>query len=143
MRLTFSGLSRNSTISSKSEALEAQTGRQFVVVTVNSLDGQDSATYTRDLGNYWRIGRKGYNDGVILLVAPNERKIWIAVGDGLATVLPNAQAQQIVDELMLPYFRTDRMPEGITAGADALVHQLSLPPAHQLGTRLRDHAEVR
>jgi len=116
-------------VSAKSAALEAQTGRQFVVVTVDSLGGQDVATYTRDLGRHWGIGHKDRDDGVILLVAPDEGQARIAVGYGLEKTLTNALAQKIMDERIVPSFRQGDMPGGIVAGADALVAELSKLPA--------------
>ena len=71
------------TLSGRLAKLEQKTQHQLVVVTVPSLDGRDVANYTRDLANSWGIGRKGYDDGVFLLVAPKERKVQIAVGYGL------------------------------------------------------------
>src|SRR6476659_7177855 len=70
-------------LSDRLARFEDATKHQMVVVTVNSLGGRDVADYTRDLANAWGIGRKGYDDGVVVLVAPNERKVRIAVGDGL------------------------------------------------------------
>ena len=112
-------------LSSKSEALEAATGRQFVIVTVPTLDGQDIAIFTRDLGRHWGVGRKGHDDGVILLVAPAERKVRIAVGYGLEKALPDALCQQILDQQVLPRFSKGDLVGGIQAGADALVARLS------------------
>lgn len=112
----------------KSETLEAQTGRQFVVVTANSLLGQDVAIYTRDLGRHWGIGRKDYNDGVILLVAPNERKVRIAVGYGSAGILTDARADQVIREQVLPRFRQGDIAGGIAAGADTLIELLGKSP---------------
>src|SRR5687768_2722118 len=62
-------------LASKSEALEAQTGRQFVVATVNSLEGRTIEDYGYRLGRYWKIGDEKRDDGVLLLVAPNEKKV--------------------------------------------------------------------
>jgi len=123
-------------LSAKSEALEAQTGRQFVVVTVTSLSGQDVATYTRDLGRHWGIGNKDRDDGVILLVAPNERQVRIAVGYGLERTLTDSLAKQILDEQVLPEFRRGEIATGIVGGADAIVAELSRPPNLVSGTRV-------
>ena len=60
-------------LKSKSEALYAQTGRQFVVATVNSLEGRPIEEYGYRLGRHWRIGDEKRDDGVFLLVAPNEK----------------------------------------------------------------------
>ena len=117
-------------ITSKSQALEAQSGRQFVVATVNSLEGQPIEDYAYRLGRAWGIGQKGKDDGVILLVAPNERKVWIATGYGAGAFLTDAMSGLIIREDILPRFKQDP-PDyggGIEAGADAIIKQMSLPP---------------
>jgi uncharacterized protein len=111
-------------LSGKLERLERATGRQLVVATVPTLAGRDVADFTRDLGRKWGIGRKGYNDGVVLLIAPNERKVRIAVGYGLEKTLTNALCKQIIDQQMLPRFREGDLPGGIEAGANALIARL-------------------
>src|SRR5215212_10052207 len=117
-------------LTSKSEALEAQTGRQFVVATVNNLEGYPIEDYAYRLGRAWGIGKKGKSDGVILLVAPKERKVWIATGYGAGGFLTDAMAGVITREAILPQFKKNP-PDygaGITAGADAVIKQMSLPP---------------
>jgi uncharacterized protein len=117
-------------ITSKSEALEAQSGRQFVVATVNSLEGQPIEDYAYRLGRAWGIGQKGKDDGVILLVAPNERKVWIATGYGAGAFLTDAMSGLIIREEILPHFKQNP-PDyggGIEAGANAIIKQMSLPP---------------
>jgi len=117
-------------LSSKSAALEAQTGRQFVVATVNSLEGREISDYAYRLGRAWKIGDEKRDDGVILLVAPNERKVWIATGYGAGAFLTDAMSGVITREAILPQFKKNP-PDygaGITAGADAIIKQMSLPP---------------
>ncbi|MCH8615722.1 TPM domain-containing protein [Sphingomonas sp. SM33] len=117
-------------ISSKSEALEAQTGRQFVVATVKSLEGYPIEDYAYRLGREWKIGDKDKDDGVLLLVAPNDRKVWVATGYGAGAFLTDAISGVIVREKILPEFKKNP-PDygvGITAGADAIIKQMSLPP---------------
>lgn len=97
----------------------------MVVVTVPTLGGADIATFTRDLANSWGIGRKGHDDGVVILVAPNERKVRIAVGYGLENVLTHDLCKQIIDEQMLPRFRQGDLPGGIESGANAVIARLS------------------
>ena len=115
-------------LAAKSEALEEQTGRQFVVATVGSLEGQEIADYAVQLGRNWQIGDKKADDGVILLVAPNERKVWIATGYGAEGFLPDILAGRITRNDILPRFRDGDMAGGIMAGADAVIRQMSLPP---------------
>ena len=118
-------------IESKSKALEAQSdGRQFVVATVNSLEGQPIEDYAYKLGRAWGIGNKERDNGVILLVAPNERKVWIATGYGAGAFLTDAMSGIIIREKILPEFKKNP-PDygaGIEAGADAIIQQMSLPP---------------
>jgi uncharacterized protein len=105
-------------------ALEQATGHQMVVVTVTSLDGQDVADFTRDLGNAWGIGRRNHDDGVVVLIAPNERQVRIAVARGLEKALPDALCKAIIDEQILPHFRADQMQRGIEAGVSALIQRM-------------------
>jgi len=115
-------------LSSKSAALEAQTGRQFVVATVNSLEGRTIEDYGYRLGRHWQIGRKGEDDGVILLVAPNEKKVRIETGYGARVFLTDAVSSLIVRNAILPRFRDGDMAGGIMAGADAIISQMRLSP---------------
>ena len=114
-------------LTSKSQTLEAQTGRQFVVATVNSLEGYSIEDYSYRLLRAWGIGRKKENDGVILVVAPNERKVWITTGYGAGGFLTDAMAGVITREAILPKFKAGDMGGGIEAGADAIIKQMSLP----------------
>ena len=117
-------------LTSKSQALEAQSGRQFVVATVNSLEGYPIEDYAYRLGRAWKIGSAKNNDGVLLLVAPSERKVWIATGYGAGSFLTDAMSGVIIRENILPHFKQSP-PDyggGIEAGADAIIKQMSLPP---------------
>lgn len=110
--------------------LERSKGHQFVVVTVNSLNGQDIASYTRNLGNSWGVGRKDINDGVILLVAPTEKQVRIEVGRGLEQTLTDDKAATIIQQEITPRFASGDMPGGIAAGAGAII--ATLDPAKAL-----------
>jgi uncharacterized protein len=116
-------------ISSKSEALEAQTGRQFVVATVNSLEGYPIEDYSYRLLRAWKLGSAKNNDGVLLVVAPNERRVWITTGYGAGGFLTDAMSGVITRETILPHFKQNP-PDyggGIEAGSDAIIKQMSLP----------------
>jgi len=117
-------------LTAKSQALETQTGRQFVIATVNSLEGYPIEDYGYRLGRAWGIGQKGQDNGVILLVAPNEHKVRIEVGYGATTFITDAVSGLIIRETILPHFKQSP-PDyagGIEAGADAIIKQMSLPP---------------
>lgn len=117
-------------LTNKSAALEAQSGgRQFVVATVNSLEGRAIEDYAYRLGRAWKIGSAKNNDGVLLLVAPNEHKVWIATGYGAGGFMTDALSGVIIRETILPHFKQNP-PDyggGIEAGADAIIKQMSLP----------------
>ena len=108
-------------------ALEAKSGHQLVVATVPDLQGYEIEDYGYQLGRAWGLGRKGVNDGAILLVAPKERKVRIEVGYGLEPVLTDALTSVILQEKVLPRFKQGRMEDGVVAGAEALIGQLGLP----------------
>jgi uncharacterized protein len=110
------------------EALQRASSRQLVVATVSSLQDLAIEDYGYQLGRAWNIGQRGANNGVILLVAPTERKARIEVGYGLEPILTDALSSQIIRDRMLPRFRANDYPGGINAGADAIIRQLQAPP---------------
>ena len=112
----------------KLAALEAKTSRQLVVVTVPSLQGYDIADFGYQLGRDWGIGQSKFNNGVMLIVAPTERKVRIEVGYGLEPMLTDALSSVIIQKSILPRFRKSDFNGGVTQGVDALVQQLSLDP---------------
>ena len=112
-------------------ALEASTRTQLVVATVPDLQGLEIDEYGYRLGRGWGIGQKGQNNGAILLVAPNERKVRIEVGYGLEGTLTDAMTSQIIRRDIIPYFKAGDMAGGVVAGADALTRLLQLPPDQQ------------
>ena len=107
--------------------LEQQSQRQLVVVTLNDLQGYDISDYGYQLGREWGIGDAERNDGALLIVAPNERKVRIEVGYGLEGYLTDALSSLIIQNAIIPRFRADDYPGGIVAGTDAIVQQLVLP----------------
>jgi uncharacterized protein len=115
-------------LTQKLEALDKQSHRQFVVATIPDLQGYEISDYGYQLGRAWGIGSKDKNDGVLLLVAPKERKVRIEVGYGLEGVLPDGMGFLIVNNDIVPRFKANDMPGGIEAGADAIIKQLTLPP---------------
>ncbi|OXE35213.1 MAG: methanol dehydrogenase [Phenylobacterium zucineum] len=107
--------------------LEAKTGHQVVVATIPDLQGYPIEDYGYQLGRAWGIGDKTRNDGVILLIAPNDRKVRIEVGYGLEPVLTDALTSRIIQAKILPDFRAGNIEQGIVAGAQSIIDQLALP----------------
>lgn len=114
-------------LTTKLEALEAKTSRQLVIVTLPSLQGYEIEDYGYQLGRAWGIGEKGRNTGVLLIVAPAERRVRVEVGYGLEGVLTDALSTVILQQRVLPRFRAGDFEGGVISGADALIEQLSLP----------------
>ncbi|ANY20265.1 hypothetical protein A6F68_01754 [Tsuneonella dongtanensis] len=127
-------------LDAKLTEFEARTQRQFVVATIPSLEGYDIADYGYRLGRAWGIGDKERNDGVMLLVAPNDRKVRIEVGYGLEPYLTDGYSTLIVQNTILPAFKAGDMPGGIVAGADAIIKQLELPAEE--AARVAQEAEM-
>jgi uncharacterized protein len=96
--------------------LEQKTGAQLAVVTVQSLDGNEIQPYANDLFKQLGVGKKKEDNGVMLLVAPNDRKYWTEVGYGLEPIINDARAGD-AGRLMVPYFRKGDFSVGITAAA--------------------------
>lgn len=111
-------------LTQKLTSFERGTRHQMAIVTTPSLGERDVADYTKDLANNWGVGRKGINDGIVILIAPTEKKVRITVGYGLEKQLPNDLCQQIIESKMLPSFRKQDYATGLAAGADALIASL-------------------
>lgn len=109
--------------------LEADTSDQLVVVTLRSLEGYDIADFGYRLGRAWGIGQSETDNGVLLIVAPNERQVRIEVGYGLEPILTDAWSAVTIHNEILPLFRQGGYEAGITAGVDAIESQLRADPA--------------
>lgn len=116
-------------LNSKLAALEAGTGRQLVIATIPSLEGHTIEDYGYRLLRTWGIGQKEKNDGVILIVAPNERKVRIEAGYGARVFVTDAVSSIIIRNVITPRFKAGDMAGGIAAGADQLIQFMSLPEA--------------
>lgn len=109
-------------------AQEAKATDQFVVATVPSLEGTSIEDYGNQLFRVWQIGQAKKNNGVLLLVAPSERKVRIEVGYGLEGILTDAVASTIIRNAIVPAFKTGDMAGGVLKGAQAVIEVLNLDP---------------
>jgi uncharacterized protein len=116
-------------LTQKLAALERSNSRQLVVVTLASLDGYEISDYGYQLGRAWGIGQRKLNNGVLLIVAPKERRVRIEVGYGLEPILTDAFSSVVINSRIKPFFRQGDYDGGVTAGVDALVEQLTLEPS--------------
>ncbi|MGH7834227.1 MAG: TPM domain-containing protein [Candidatus Binatia bacterium] len=100
---------------------EEQTGHQIAVLTIPSLKGDSLEGFSIKVAESWKIGKKGFDNGAILLIVRDDRALRIEVGYGLEGVLPDAIASRVIREVILPRFRANDYPGGIEAGLDAIM----------------------
>jgi uncharacterized protein len=115
-------------LTAKLAALEQQTTRQVVVVTLPTLGGQDIEDYGNALIRKWGIGQKATNNGALFIVVPSEHKVRIEVGYGLEDTLTDALSSVILQEKVLPKFRAGDVQGGIVDGTNAIIAQLGADP---------------
>jgi uncharacterized protein len=113
-------------LTAKLADLEERTTRQLVVVTLPSLQGYEIEDYGYQLGRAWGIGQKKDNNGILFIIAPNEKATRIEVGYGLEGIMTDALSSVILQSAVLPKFRSGDMQGGIVAGTDEIVKQLLL-----------------
>ncbi|MDO8278865.1 MAG: TPM domain-containing protein [Burkholderiaceae bacterium] len=112
-------------------ALEKSKGSQVVVLMVPSTAPEDIASYANRVANAWKIGRKGVGDGLLLVVAKNDRKLRIEVAKTLEGAIPDLAAKRIIDEAITPAFRAGDYSAGLEAGVERIVGLINgepLPP---------------
>jgi uncharacterized protein len=107
------------------KALEDKSSDQFVVVTLPSLQGYTIEDFGYQLGRHWGIGTEKLSNGVLLIVAPNERKVRIEVGYGLEGTLTDALSSIIIDNAILPRFRAGDYAAGIKDGVRDVIKVLT------------------
>jgi len=115
---------------------EARKGAQVAVLMVPSTAPETVEQYAVRVEEVWKLGRKGIDDGVLLLVAKDDRKLRIEVGYGLEGVLPDATAKRIIDEDIVPRFKQGDFHGGIRAGLERITKVIdgeSLPPPRSRG----------
>ncbi|OZA10445.1 MAG: hypothetical protein B7X94_06540, partial [Hydrogenophilales bacterium 17-62-8] len=109
-------------------ALEARKGSQIAVLIVPTLDGEDIAQFGIRVADKWKIGRTKIDDGVILIVAKDDRKLRIEVGYGLEGAIPDAIAKRVIAETITPFFKAGDYYGGITAGVGQLIKLIDGEP---------------
>ncbi len=102
-------------------AFEARKGSQVAVLIVPTTDGEAIEQYSLRVAEAWKIGRKKIDDGVLLVIAKNDRKLRIEVGYGLEGALTDVTSKRIIDEIITPRFRNGDFSGGISAGIDRIL----------------------
>jgi uncharacterized protein len=108
----------------KLAAFEREAGPQIVVLLVPTTQPEDIASFAQRVGETWKIGRRDVGDGLLMVVAKNDRKIWIAPAKALEGAVPDLAARQIVQNQISPRFRQNDFAGGIDAGVDALIARI-------------------
>lgn len=108
-------------LEAKLEQFDDSTSVQIAVVIIGSLEGYDAGEYAFGLGRKWGIGDKSKNSGALLLIAMDERKMFIATGYGLEASLPDARCKRIIENDIRPYFKTGHYYDGIDAGTNRIM----------------------
>ncbi|MEI8265294.1 MAG: TPM domain-containing protein [Betaproteobacteria bacterium] len=111
-------------LEAKLAAFEAQAGPQIVVLMVATTQPEDIAAFTQRVGETWKIGRKDVGDGLLLVVAKNDRRLWIAPAKALEGAVPDLAARQIVRDIITPAFKTGDYAGGLDKGTDALMARI-------------------
>ena len=112
---------QRSELEARLASYEAETGHQIGVLTVTSLQGEPIESFSLRVANAWKLGRKGHDDGVLLTVAPKDRQTRIEVGTGMALFVSDAVVAKIINESMIPWFRSDQFGKGIDRGVQRLM----------------------
>ncbi|WP_455466719.1 TPM domain-containing protein [Bartonella sp. B39] len=108
-------------LTEKLAVLEEKTGDQIVIVTLPTLSGSGIETYSNSLFRAWRLGQKQINNGVLFVIAPNEREVRIEVGYGLEGELTDAISAVIINNFVLPNFRDGNYQKGIVEAVHAII----------------------
>ncbi len=124
---TLSGQTVNR-IESKLAAFEAKKGSQIAVLIVPTTQPEEIEQFGIRVAEQWKLGRKGVDDGAILLIAKDDRRVRIEVGYGLEGAIPDAIAKRIVADTIAPHFRVGDYDGGVEAGVDRLISVVNGEP---------------
>jgi uncharacterized protein len=112
------------TLEGKLAAYETAHGSQIAIIVLPSTQPEPIADFANRVGDVWKIGRKGVGDGVLIVVAVNDRRVWISVARALEGALPDVVATRISREVIAPRFKTGDFGGGLSAGLDALFKRI-------------------
>lgn len=122
---------RRAALEDRLTRLETETGAQVVLLVLPTTEGEPLETFALRVAEQWKLGRKEVDDGILFLIALQDRAMRIEVGYGLEGAMTDIQSKRIIEDIVKPYFREGRMPEGVDAGLSAIektVRGEPLPP---------------
>jgi uncharacterized protein len=110
------------------QAFEQRKGSQIAVLIVGTTFPEPIESYSIRVADVWKIGRKGVNDGILVVVAKSDRVMRLEVGYGLEGAIPDAVARRLIDEVFIPGFREGHFYEGLSAGIDRMIKVIDGEP---------------
>lgn len=105
--------------------LDREKGSQVAVLIVPTTQPETIFDYSFRVADHWKLGRKGVDDGVLLVLAVKDRRSHLQVGYGLEGAIPDIRAKQILDDIMRPYFQQGQFAAGLDAGTDAVIRLIN------------------
>jgi len=114
-------------------ALEKKTSAELAIATVRTVAPLDSKEYAVKLFEKWKIGKKGKDNGILMLLAMEERRVEVEVGYGLEGVINDAKAGEILDRYVVPFFKQGKFGEGLYNGAEAIAAEIAAASKAELG----------
>jgi len=107
------------------KVFDQKTTNQIAIVTIDSLGPYNSLMeFTTDLGNFWGVGQKDKNNGLIITVSKKMRKVWIGTGTGTEKILDDVFLSHLIDSLMIPQFKQEEYFEGIKSGVLGCINEM-------------------
>lgn len=113
--------SEEDALNSRLTAFASAKGSQIAVLIVPTTQPEDIFSYSFRVADTWKLGRKGVDDGVLLVIAVQDRKTNLQIGYGLEGAIPDARSKQILQDIIRPHFKAGNYPAGVNAGVDALM----------------------
>ncbi|MDT8989434.1 TPM domain-containing protein [Curvibacter sp. APW13] len=123
-------------------AFEQEKGTQLVVLIVASTAPEDIASYANRVGNTWKIGRKDVGDGLLLIVAKNDRKLRIEVAKALEGAIPDLAAKRVIDQAITPHFKQGDYAGGVQSGVEQLMQLVAREGLPTPSASTQDDAEI-
>ncbi|WP_280153689.1 TPM domain-containing protein [Piscinibacter sp. XHJ-5] len=128
---------QNAALTDKLAAIEQQTGSQIVVLMLPTTQPEDIASYAQRVADQWKVGRRDIGDGVVIVVAKNDRRVWITIAKALEGAIPDLAAKRIITERISPAFKAGDFAGGLNAAVDQLAARIKGEnlPAPSAGSR--------
>lgn len=124
----YAGILSSETIQQLTDTLklhDEQTGNEIVVLTISSLEGENIEDFSNRVFNEWKLGKKDQNNGLLLLIVPEERKLRIEVGYGLEDKMTDLMSKRIILENITPYFKAGNYDQGVQEGVSKIIFVLN------------------